>query len=550
MKTSIQFLTVLLLVASLRQDSSAEEWWRINGEPHNREFISRKFLNEKSTASAELKSFLQQIEFEDWVTYEDDWVKLRYPKHHLLTFERKDQGDQIRVNGSVLTTVDNRFRHAYCLTAGEAVYGVFLLQVVDWLDDGGCFCGPMVHHVYNIENECLVRFSLLPGGAVKKAQVLGEQMRLMSFEWTHLQCPRTVYEIMVESMELKVPLELTTTQIKAEVDRRYGIEGRTGLVQRGMPIAEAIKYMGEPVEQTETRMTWHDRRGDYRVKAVLKIKDQKVEQLMDESVVRISDEPIEGTLSWVKLQIPDPNEFVGEELEPGKVTEISEDVKAKAVEICLSSIRGERAWEAHGILQLLAEEYDFCSPQVVDFFKYGDRVFDSFEFDTFDLYRRKKAITDESVEAYLHQLLDRLAAIDPYAIEMSADSWGSPSDACHQVFLRAYRLQRMLAPEAAKKTLASFTDGDQLGYRLPIINELLDEFSPEQQFQVLLSSILIGSENENLDLLKAALDGVAGRSWSDPAEKTELKEAIGKMQSLPDTRRWRGRRMNALNVVE
>lgn len=550
MKTSMHFLMMLLFAAALRQDSPAEEWWRINGEPRNGEFVSRKILNEKSNASAELKRFLQQTEFEDWVTYEDDWVKLRYPKHQLLTFERKDQGDQIRVNGSVLTTVDNRFRHAYCLTAGEAIYGVFLLQVVDWLDDGGCFCGPMVHHVYNIENECLVRFSLLPGGAVKKAQVLGEQLRLMSFEWTHLQCPRTVYETMVESMELKIPMELTTSQIMAEVDRRYGIEGRTGLVQRGMPIAEAIEFMGKPVEQTETRVTWHGRRGDYRVKAVLKIKDQKVDQLMDESVVRISDEPIEGTLSWAKLRIPDPNEFLGEEIGPDKVPEISEEVKAKAVEICLSSIQGERAWEAHEILQLLAEEYDFCSSKVVDFLKHGDRAFDSLEFDTFDLYRQKKAMTDESVEAYLRQLLDRLAAIDPYSIEVSVDSWGSPSDACHRVFLRAYHLQRTLVPEAAKKTLARFADGVQLGYRVPILNDLLDDFSPEQQFKVLLSSIVIGAENEDLDLLKAALEGVAGRSWSDPAEQNQLKEAIGKMKHLPDTRRWRGRRVDALKAIE
>ena len=201
MKTSKQILIVLLFASALQQAAPAEEWWRINGEPRNADFIHGKFLGDKSNASDELKSFLRQKEFEEWETYEDEWVKLRYPKHDLLKFVRNDQGDQIRVNGSVVTTVHNRFRYAYCLTAGEAVYGVFLLQVVDWMDDGGCFCGPIVHHIYNIENKCLVRFSLLPGGAVKKAQVLGEQLRLMSFEWTHLQCPRPVYETMVESME-------------------------------------------------------------------------------------------------------------------------------------------------------------------------------------------------------------------------------------------------------------------------------------------------------------------------------------------------------------
>jgi hypothetical protein len=40
----------------------------------------------------------------------------------------------------------------------------------------------MVHHVYQVENDCLARFSLLPGGAVKKAQLLGGKLRLMAFE--------------------------------------------------------------------------------------------------------------------------------------------------------------------------------------------------------------------------------------------------------------------------------------------------------------------------------------------------------------------------------
>jgi len=40
----------------------------------------------------------------------------------------------------------------------------------------------MVHHVYREKKGCLVRFSLLPGGAVKKAQALGGKLRLMAFD--------------------------------------------------------------------------------------------------------------------------------------------------------------------------------------------------------------------------------------------------------------------------------------------------------------------------------------------------------------------------------
>ena len=57
-------------------------------------------------------------------------------------------------------------------------------------------------------------------------------------------------------------LNLTLDQIADEVDRRYGIDGRAELMQRGMPIDKAIGFMGKPIEQSDTQVTWYGRQGD------------------------------------------------------------------------------------------------------------------------------------------------------------------------------------------------------------------------------------------------------------------------------------------------
>ncbi len=538
----------LVLAPGLVSESGlvAEDWWKINGEPQIKNFHGGQFLDEDAEANEELKAFLQQTEFKEWTTYEDELVKLRFPKHPLLKFEKKKQGADVRVEGGVVTTVDNRFKNAYYLTAGEATYGVFLVQDADWLDDGVCFCGPMVHHVYNMEHGCLVRFSLLPGGAVKKAQVLGDRIRLMAFEWTHLACPRTIYESMVESMELKVPTKLGSDEVRTEVQQRYGLKGLAGLLQKGMPVEQAVRLMGEPDERTEQRLAWHGRQSDYRVQAVVRVQDGKIEQLVNESVRRISDDPIEGTLTWARVQITGPAQSFGAQ---PSVPQISEETKGKVAEICLESLAGDRAWEANELIQVLAEDHDFYSPAIAEFLASGERSFDNWELHTFDLYRKTHAISDDVANQYVAQMLDRLATIDPYEVEQPAMSWTSPVDNYQRAFLEAFRLQQVLSPEAARKTLARFAQDDQLGYRQPILQQWLHEFDDQQKFEILHSSIVLGSRRQNRPLLEAALEAIALRAWIDPAEKTALRGAIENMGPFSEDPDWESLRERALTSL-
>lgn len=291
-------IPALVLVASFISPAvGAEVWWRVFGEIKPGRFAGGHHESEAGDPE-ELAAMLKQTRFDEWVTHEDEFVRISYPKHPLLKLEVQGDSSGIQVEGSVCTTVDNSFEKAYVLKAGSATYGVFLLNPAAWLDDGICFCGPMVHHVYREEGGCLARFSLLPGGAVKKAQLLGDKVRLMAFEWTHLACPRPVYEEMVERMQLKLRHPLDQAALRQEVGRRYGKIGLSGWVHPGTTLAEAASIMGAEPEIQDGIAIWKFDANDYHFALRGRIEDGRVVAILDEGPSATSKEPIEGTLRW------------------------------------------------------------------------------------------------------------------------------------------------------------------------------------------------------------------------------------------------------------
>ncbi len=238
--------------------------------------------------------------FDEWETFEDEAVKLVYPKHPLLKLEVNGGKEGIKVEGGVCTTVDNSFQRAYVLKAGKATYGVFLLTKASWVDDGVCLCGPMVHHVYRVEDGCLARFSLLPGGAVKKAQLLGDKVRLMAFEWTHLACKRPIYEEMVERMTLKIPNLWSERRLRDEVSRRYGMEGRAGWLAPGCTITKADEIMAKSSTESGAIRNWSDLQENYPAKVEATFENGKLVKLTTEGAERTGEEAVKGTLDWTE----------------------------------------------------------------------------------------------------------------------------------------------------------------------------------------------------------------------------------------------------------
>ena len=281
---------------------AAESWWKVFGEIKPGVFAGGNIDSDKKP-DKNLKKLLTTTKFDEWETFEDDLVKLSYPKHKLLKLEVNGGKKGISVEGGVCTTVDNSFQRAYVLKAGPFTYGVFLVAKADWLDDGICLCGPMVHHVYRMKDGCLVRFSLLPGGAVKKAQLLGDKLRLMSFEWTHLACQREVYEEMVERMTLKIQHPWTEERFQEEVSKRYGMAGRCGWLHPGMTLAAANKIMESEAKETEGIHRWTALQNDYPCVLKAEFKDGLLVRFTDEGGQRTGEEAVKGTFNWAKDRV-------------------------------------------------------------------------------------------------------------------------------------------------------------------------------------------------------------------------------------------------------
>lgn len=292
-----------LLLALLLSGSSAGaevSWWHSLGQVQRGEYAGGHFTAEKGEElSTEQRHALRATDFPEWVAYEDEFVRLRYPKHPEIHFEVVKQGEGLTVEGGVCTTVDNRCQNAYVLKVGSATYGVFLLQPAKWLDDGICLCGPMIHHAYAMRDRCLVRYSLLPGGAVKKAQVLGGGLRLMAFEWTHLACTREIYEKLVEGMSIKLANPMGEDRLREEIAKRYGLIGKAGWLHPGQSEEEMLAIMGEPKSREASGIQWEAPYHDYVVSVGTTMSDGKMQRLTGRGA-EVSDEPIEGSLDWAR----------------------------------------------------------------------------------------------------------------------------------------------------------------------------------------------------------------------------------------------------------
>lgn len=328
---------VIAIATAFSPSDGAESWWRVLGKIEEGPYQGGGH-DEEGKADPALKELLGLEKFDEWETFEDEAVKLVYPKHPLLKLEVNGGKEGIEVEGGVCTTVDNSFQRAYVLKAGEATYGVFLLTKANWLDDGICLCGPMVHHVYRVEDGCLARFSLLPGGAVKKAQLLGDKVRLMAFEWTHLACKRPIYEEMVERMTLKIPHRWKEDRLHDEVSRRYGMEGRAGWLAPGLSIAKADEIMAKSSKESGPIRSWMDLQENYPAMLEATFENGMLVKLTTEGIKRTGEEAVKGSIDWAEDRFellnrgprdPDPFKETNPPPKP-KPEQLSEIVEAVA----------------------------------------------------------------------------------------------------------------------------------------------------------------------------------------------------------------------------
>lgn len=544
-------LLVAGILAAFARTNAAESWWRVLGETQKEEY-SGGHVDDGEKLDEEQKAFLATETFAEWESYEDELVRLAYPKNPLLKLEVKGGADGIKVEGGVCTTVDNSFSRAYVLKVGEVTYGVFLLANASWLDDGVCFCGPMVHHVYRVEDGCLARFSLLPGGAVKKAQLLGGKLRLMAFEWTHMACPRTVYEEMVERMTLKIASSWSEERLRDEVFRRYGMEGHAGWLHPGTSVSMADEIMARPSSENEGKRVWLDVMDNYPCKLEARFEKGLLVKIEANGVLRTGEEAVRGSLDWAEDRLEmltkgsrrddrasDQSEERVPKPTPEQLSEIVEAVVAQSKKVpedewwrCVSlmaylsgdhGVRDERFTQsilARGkgsskeIEVLQAQKHAGLNAWIVGNLKaMRTETLSGKDRESFFDSRNEERATD--AEAMIEHLAGQK---HPQTNELAAALFNTNEPAW---LLAAIRSVQHLEPELAQK----------------VIHEGLKQAIAQQSARLLevvfdqLKSVNLKNPAEISALIDQLPSGEAGDGWE--TEKADARKALSKMGTVP-----------------
>ena len=522
------FRILLLIALCLSSLGAAETWWRSFGEIKAGDFAGGHHDSAEKDPE-ELKAFLKQGKFDEWVTHEDEFVRISYPKHPLLKLEVQGGNKGIEVEGGVCTTVDNSFQKAYILKAGSATYGVFLLSPALWLDDGICFCGPMVHHVYRVEDGCLARFSLLPGGAVKKAQLLGGKLRLMAFEWTHLACPRDIYEQMVERMTLKVPHTLDEAALQQEIKRRYGPVGLSGFIHPGTPLEAANTIMGSEAEVKDGIATWNFDADDHHQALRATLKDGAILALLDEGPSFVSNDPIEGSLTWADELLESIDEAKGKPSE-AQVAQLT----AAALKASLAPDSAERQWKWTSLLETMVCEHGAGDEAITEtILRLGTGNGDEL--------RILVHLNHPDIAGWIIRNLEKMAVEEPS--KSPSDGFGSPVEerASDAVELFEWLMKNGRMDDATFHLKALFATGEPAWIRTA--TECAPQMPADFAQTVIHKALETAIKNRDAELVELTLATIGLTTLPDPAPLIPLVESIP--EGEPDSD-WANARKQAL----
>ncbi|MGW8256143.1 MAG: hypothetical protein ACWGMZ_01525 [Thermoguttaceae bacterium] len=211
---------------------------------------------ERARADAWIEA--RSARFAEWVRHEDEFLSFRMPDDPRIRLEIKTPEDRIPVAGGPIRSEGISFFRCYRLTFKGETYCLLLLDRQSKFDDSVCFCGHVAYEKYLQHHGALYRFSLLENGRVKKIQVLGEGMRLVLFEWTHMPIHPEVYAQIALSVRWRHPPR-DLKALTAKVQQEYG---KAGFLEMGMDRAAVVALLGPPTSEDHGLLRYVFRRSN------------------------------------------------------------------------------------------------------------------------------------------------------------------------------------------------------------------------------------------------------------------------------------------------
>ncbi len=236
--------------------------------------------------------------FTAWRTYEDAYLSFQYPDDESVRVRILGPDETFEVRGSVHTRAENTWFRCYLIEAGGRTLCPILLHRRDCFDDGICSCGAVVFRTYRYADGTLLRAGYLREGDIKKIQALGDGLRAVLFERTHLWILQCDYARIGLSVRLKKPFADAEAARRLVLDG-YGDKGGLGLGEKGMTEAEVVALLGPPARREGNKLFFVQRWTRSESTYELELTGGRFEGLGDRWQRSHDVPPIRGTVAWI-----------------------------------------------------------------------------------------------------------------------------------------------------------------------------------------------------------------------------------------------------------
>lgn len=252
-------------------------------------------------AHPELLEFAERVTFEGWKSHIDDEFGFYYPDFPGVRVESVGTTDPIPVLAPAMLPPENNVAKKYRITAGDTgSLCVISIAHTTEFDDAERAPFPEVFHRYVQSGGGLLRTSFTADGLVRRAELLGQGIRISLLDWPHLAVHQDIYLRIAAGLRLPRPhgkwIEFKNTAIQ-----RYGLEGKLGFLNHGITEGEIISNLGQPVARDPERGTLQYFRSsrDKNIFYTLPMRGGLFAGF-DENWRKISRTiPVEGSLRWM-----------------------------------------------------------------------------------------------------------------------------------------------------------------------------------------------------------------------------------------------------------
>jgi hypothetical protein len=260
-----------------------------------------------------------------WRTFSDNLIEFELPEDPLLKVEAFTPSEQpeLEVVGGVASMADNTFQRVYrIMLTNEIPYLLVLVRTASWFDEGICLCGPIHLKTFALADGNLIEFSQLPGGNIKKVQVINDTHRAILFEWTHSAITQDAYRRIGASIRLKPASKRTEEDWIDFSGKKRGFEAGLGWLRIGTPVSKIRELLGPPTKIDDKQLVYvkdeiEEDGSGWRTRVYLPVKDGKLQRFEEKWMSQDELKPIHGSQAWIRDTLNRWSEEQ-DELEEGK----------------------------------------------------------------------------------------------------------------------------------------------------------------------------------------------------------------------------------------